>query len=147
MWLSKCSAAYYQMSIVWIVQPITYWYACILYPLWTVYSVWPSCVPQCTVGDAFTEHVVIGKIFVAQKIFVTPSVLRLQQWFLHQYGGEFKSLQEQGDFSIDLGKYYCCNILPKISAKFRSDFIVKSPFSSFGTHEFASAGWFFNWFG
>ena len=53
---------------------------------------------------------------------------------------EHTSLQAQGDFSIDLGRYYCCNILPKISAKFRSDFIVKSPFSSFGTHEFASAG-------
>ena len=100
MWLSKCSAAYYQMSIVWIVQPITYWYACILYPLWTVYSVWPSCVPQCTVGDAFTEHVVIGKTFVAQKIFVTPSVLRLQQWFLHQYGEEFNHKSKSEVFIV-----------------------------------------------
>ena len=68
----------------------------------------------------------------------------LKHHFLHL---EHTSLQAQGDFSIDLGRYYCCNILPKIPAKFRSDFIVKSPFSSFGTYEFASAGWFFNWFG
>ena len=46
---------------------------------------------HCTVGDAFTEHGVVGKIFVAKKIFVTPSVLRLQKWFLHQNGVEFKS--------------------------------------------------------
>ena len=44
---------------------------------------------HCTVGDAFTEHGVVGKIFVAKKIFVTPSVLRLQKWFLHQNGVEF----------------------------------------------------------
>ena len=29
---------------------------------------------QCTVGDAFTEHRGIGKIFVAQEIFLTPSI-------------------------------------------------------------------------
>ena len=45
---------------------------------------------QCTVGDAFTEHGVIGKIFF-QKIFVTPSVFKLQKWFLHQNGVECKS--------------------------------------------------------
>ena len=31
----------------------------------------------------------IGKIFVAKKIFVTPSVLRLQKWFFNQNGEEF----------------------------------------------------------
>ena len=36
-------------------------------------------VLHCTMGDAFTEHGVIGKIFVAKKIFVTPSVLRLKK--------------------------------------------------------------------
>ena len=33
-------------------------------------------------GDAFTEHGVIGKIFVAKKYLVTPSVFKLQKWFL-----------------------------------------------------------------
>ena len=42
-----------------------------------------------TVGDAFTEHVVVGKIFVAKKYLVTPSVFKLQKWFLHQNGVEF----------------------------------------------------------
>ena len=37
----------------------------------------------------FTEHVVIGKIFVAKKYLVTPSVFKLQKWFLHQNGVEF----------------------------------------------------------
>ena len=31
----------------------------------------------------------IGQIFVAKKIFVTPSVLRLQKWFFNQNGEEF----------------------------------------------------------
>ena len=31
---------------------------------------------HCTVGDAFTEHGVIGKIFVAIKYLVTPSVFK-----------------------------------------------------------------------
>ena len=44
---------------------------------------------ECTVGDAFTEHVVVGKIFVAKKYLVTPSVFKLQKWFLHQNGVEF----------------------------------------------------------
>ena len=34
---------------------------------------------HCTVGDAFTEHGVIGKIFVAKNYLVTPSVVRLQK--------------------------------------------------------------------
>ena len=29
--------------------------------------------PQCTEGDAFTEHGVVGKIFVAKKYLVTNS--------------------------------------------------------------------------
>ena len=40
-------------------------------------------------SNAFTEHGVIEKIFVAKKIFVTPSILRVQKWFLHQNGVEF----------------------------------------------------------
>ena len=42
-------------------------------------------------GDAFTEHGVIGigKIFVVEKYLVTPSVFKLQKWFLHQNGVEF----------------------------------------------------------
>ena len=51
---------------------------------------------HCTVGDAFTEHGVVGKIFVAKKIFVTPSVLRLQKWFLHQNGVEFNHKFKSG---------------------------------------------------
>ena len=31
----------------------------------------------------------IGKIFVAKKYLVTPSVFKLQKWFLHQNGVEF----------------------------------------------------------
>ena len=34
-------------------------------------------------------HVVIGKIFVAKKYLETPSVFKLQKWFLHQNGVEF----------------------------------------------------------
>ena len=41
---------------------------------------------QCTVGDAFIGLIV--QIFDA-KICVTPLVLRLQKWFLHQNGVEF----------------------------------------------------------
>ena len=48
-----------------------------------------SMQSHCTVGDAFTEHVVVGKIFVAKKYLVTPSVFKLQKWFLHQNGVEF----------------------------------------------------------
>ena len=33
---------------------------------------------QSTEGDAFTEHGVVGKIFVAKKYLVTPSVFKLQ---------------------------------------------------------------------
>ena len=40
-------------------------------------------------GDAFIEHGVIGKIFVAKKYLITPSVFKLQKWFLHQNGVEF----------------------------------------------------------
>ena len=39
-----------------------------------------------TVGDAFTEHVVVGKIFVAKKYLVTPSPSVFK---LHQNGVEF----------------------------------------------------------
>ena len=51
----------------------------------------PPNVLQCTAlwGNAFTEHVVIGNIFVAQKYLVTPSVFKLQKWILHKYGVEF----------------------------------------------------------
>ena len=45
-----------------------------------------SVSEQCTVGDTFTEHGVIEKIFVTKKILVTPSILMLQKWFLHQNG-------------------------------------------------------------
>ena len=31
----------------------------------------------------------VGKIFVAKKYLVTPSVFMLQKWFLHQNGVEF----------------------------------------------------------
>ena len=34
-------------------------------------------------GDAFTELGVIGKIFVAKKYLVTPSVFKLQKWFIY----------------------------------------------------------------
>ena len=48
-------------------------------------------------GDAFTEHGDIGKIFVVKKYLVTPSVFKLQKWFLHQNGVEFnqKSKSDQ----------------------------------------------------
>ena len=37
-------------------------------------------VLHCTMGDAFTEHGVIGKIFVAKNyLVVTPSVFKLQK--------------------------------------------------------------------
>ena len=39
-------------------------------------------------GD-FTEHGVIGRIFIAKKYLVPPSVFKLQKWFLHQNGVEF----------------------------------------------------------
>ena len=55
---------------------------CIFFYNW----VSPCTLLQCTVGDTFTEHGAIGKIFVAKKIFLTPPVLRLQKWFLHQNG-------------------------------------------------------------
>ena len=40
---------------------------------------------------------VIGKIFVAKKYLVTPSVFKLTKWFLHQNGVEFnhKSKSDQ----------------------------------------------------
>ena len=41
-----------------------------------------------TVGDAFYDHGVIGKNICCQKIFLTPSVFKLQKWFLHQNGVE-----------------------------------------------------------
>ena len=44
---------------------------------------------QSTEGDAFTEHGVVGKIFVARKYLVTPLVFKQQKWFLHQNGVEF----------------------------------------------------------
>ena len=37
-------------------------------------------IVQCTEGDAFTEHGVVEKIFVAKKYLVTPSVFKLQKW-------------------------------------------------------------------
>ena len=37
-------------------------------------------------GDTFTEHGFVGKIFVVKNYFVTPSVFKLQKWFLHQNG-------------------------------------------------------------
>ena len=40
-------------------------------------------------GNAFTEHMVKEKIFVAKRYLVTPSVFKLQKWFLHQNGVEF----------------------------------------------------------
>ena len=44
---------------------------------------------QCTVGDAFTVHGVIGKNSCCLKIFVSPLVFKLQKWFLLQNGVEF----------------------------------------------------------
>ena len=46
---------------------------------------------HCTVDDAFSKDGVIGKIFFIKKYLVTPSVSKLQKWFLHQNGVEFKS--------------------------------------------------------
>ena len=35
-------------------------------------------------SDAFTtKHGVIGKRFIVKKYLITPSVLKLQKWFLH----------------------------------------------------------------
>ena len=48
-----------------------------------------TCPFHSTVGETietFTEHGVIEKIFVAKKIFVTPSILRLQKWFYIKMG-------------------------------------------------------------
>ena len=41
-----------------------------------------------TVQWTTTEHGVLGKIFDAKKYLVTPSVFKLQKWFLHQNGVE-----------------------------------------------------------
>ena len=38
-----------------------------------------SKVLHSAVGEAFTEHGVIGKIFVAKKIFVNPSGFKLHE--------------------------------------------------------------------
>ena len=48
-------------------------------------------IEQCNAlwGNAFTKHVVIGKIFVSKKYFLTSSVIKLQKWFLHQNEVEF----------------------------------------------------------
>ena len=59
---------------------------------WWLVMVWvgaPLLLDNALWGNAFTEHGIIGKIFVAKKYFITPSVFKLQKWFLHQNGVEF----------------------------------------------------------
>ena len=58
-------------------------------------------------GYAFTKHGVIGKIFFVKKYFITPSVFKLQKWFLHQSGVEFnqKSKSKLTKFRLRAGHW------------------------------------------
>ena len=70
---------------------------------WWLVMVWvgaPLLLDNALWRDAFTEHVVIGKIFVAKKYLVTPSVFKLQKWFLHQYGEEFNHKSKSEVFIV-----------------------------------------------
>ena len=66
---------------------------------WWLVMVWvgaPLLLDNALWRDAFTEHVVIGKIFVGKKYLVTPSVFKVQKWFLHQNGVEFNQKSKYG---------------------------------------------------
>ena len=59
----------------------------------TLTAAWPHDTSmhsgRCPSLRLLTEHGVIGKIFVAKKYLITPSVFKLQIWFLRQNGTEF----------------------------------------------------------
>ena len=79
-WLSVSFSVLFELfrfSVHWISawKNCKYWFLCLGTGTHCYAAV--VVVVHCTVGDAFTEHRVIGKIFVAKKIFVTPSILRL----------------------------------------------------------------------
>ena len=96
----------------------------------TIFFIWNTRVCKRRV---IFQLIWVGTIVATYYPKFQPNSARISLSNHHFLHLEHTSLQSQSDFSIDLDRYYCCNILPKILAKIRKDVIVKTPLYSIGT--------------